>query len=97
MLIPVAATVALYLGSAAGAPAAWAHVHASSDNPVRGAMSIVTFQVPNDPTPARQPPRWPSHFPMWNRLPMWHRPASKACRGGRPSSIATRPPAPSAR
>jgi len=48
MLIPVAATVALYLGSAAGAPAAWAHVHASSDNPVRGAMSIVTFQVPNE-------------------------------------------------
>ncbi|WP_082974740.1 YcnI family protein [Mycobacterium sp. 1245805.9] len=29
-------------------PAAWAHVHASSDNPVRGAMAIVTFQVPNE-------------------------------------------------
>ena len=48
VLIPVAATVALYLGSAAGTPAAWAHVHASSDNPVRGAMAIVTFQVPNE-------------------------------------------------
>src|SRR6516165_9069383 len=48
VLIPVAATVALYLGSAAGTPAAWAHVHASSDNPVRGATAIVTFQVPNE-------------------------------------------------
>jgi uncharacterized protein YcnI len=48
VLIPVAAAVALYLGSAAGIPAAWAHVHASSDNPVRGAMAIVTFQVPNE-------------------------------------------------
>ena len=48
VLIPVAVTVALYLGSATGAPAAWAHVHASSDNPVRGAMAIVTFQVPNE-------------------------------------------------
>src|SRR6516165_10210066 len=34
--------------SAVGIPAAWAHVHASSDNPVRGAMAIVTFQVPNE-------------------------------------------------
>jgi uncharacterized protein YcnI len=48
VLIPLAAAAALYLGSAAGAPAAWAHVHASSDNPVRGAMAIVTFQVPNE-------------------------------------------------
>src|ERR1700746_1054835 len=48
VLIPVAAAVALYLGSATGAPAAWAHVHASSDNPARGAMAIVTFQVPNE-------------------------------------------------
>jgi uncharacterized protein YcnI len=48
VLIPGAAAVALYLGSAAGMPAAWAHVHASSDNPARGAMAIVTFQVPNE-------------------------------------------------
>src|ERR1700757_217836 len=48
VLFPVAAAVALYLGSAAGMPAAWAHVHASSDNPTRGAMAIVTFQVPNE-------------------------------------------------
>lgn len=48
VLIPVSVTVALYLGSATGAPAAWAHVHASSDNPVRGAMAIVTFEVPNE-------------------------------------------------
>lgn len=46
--IAVAAAVALYLGSAAHLPAAWAHVHASSDNAVRGAMAIVTFQVPNE-------------------------------------------------
>src|SRR6516164_2820413 len=48
VLIPVAAAVTLYLGSAVGIPTAWAHVHASSDNPVRGAMAIVTFQVPNE-------------------------------------------------
>ena len=48
VLIPVAAAVALYLGSAVGTPAAWAHVHASSDNAVRGATAIVTFQVPNE-------------------------------------------------
>ncbi len=47
-LIPLAASGVLYLGSAVGSPAAWAHVHASSDNPVRGAMAIVTFQVPNE-------------------------------------------------
>lgn len=47
-LIALAAAVALYLGSAAQPPAAWAHVHASSDNAVRGAMAIVTFQVPNE-------------------------------------------------
>ncbi|WP_406813590.1 YcnI family protein [Mycobacterium sp. M23085] len=40
--------VALYLAAAAQIPAAWAHVHASSDNAVRGAMAIVTFQVPNE-------------------------------------------------
>jgi uncharacterized protein YcnI len=42
------AVAALYLASAVGIPTAWAHVHASSDNPVRGAMAIVTFQVPNE-------------------------------------------------
>ncbi|OBA75600.1 nuclear export factor GLE1 [Mycobacterium sp. 1554424.7] len=42
------AVAALYLGSVLVSPAAWAHVHASSDNPVRGAMAIVTFQVPNE-------------------------------------------------
>ena len=47
-LIAVATAVALYLGSAAQTPAAWAHVHASSDNTMRGAMAIVTFQVPNE-------------------------------------------------
>jgi len=46
--LPVCGAVALYLGAAAGAPSAWAHVHASSDNTVRGAMAIVTFQVPNE-------------------------------------------------
>jgi uncharacterized protein YcnI len=48
--IPIAVAVAatLYLGSAAAIPPAWAHVHASSDNAVRGAMAIVTFQVPNE-------------------------------------------------
>jgi uncharacterized protein YcnI len=48
VLVPVAVAVALYLGSATGAPAAWAHVHASSDNAARGAMALVTFQVPNE-------------------------------------------------
>jgi uncharacterized protein YcnI len=48
VLIPLAAAGSLYLGSAVGIPAAWAHVHASSDNAVRGAMAIVTFQVPNE-------------------------------------------------
>src|ERR1700756_3399541 len=48
ILIAVAAAATLYLGSAAAIPPAWAHVHASSDNAVRGAMAIVTFQVPNE-------------------------------------------------
>jgi uncharacterized protein YcnI len=48
VLIAIAAVAVLYLGSAAGTPPAWAHVHASSDNAVRGAMAIVTFQVPNE-------------------------------------------------
>jgi len=46
--LPVCGAAALYLGAAAGTPSAWAHVHASSDNTVRGAMAIVTFQVPNE-------------------------------------------------
>jgi uncharacterized protein YcnI len=36
------------LGLGPGSPSAWAHVHASGDNPVRGGMAIVTFQVPNE-------------------------------------------------
>ncbi len=47
-LIAVAAAIALYLGSAAHIPTAWAHVHASSDDAVRGATATVTFQVPNE-------------------------------------------------
>jgi uncharacterized protein YcnI len=47
-LIAISAAVALYFGAAAQTPAAWAHVHASSDNAVRGATAIVTFQVPNE-------------------------------------------------
>lgn len=46
--IAVAVAAALYLGAAAATPSAWAHVHASSDNPVRGATAIVTFEVPNE-------------------------------------------------
>jgi uncharacterized protein YcnI len=46
----IAGTLAatLCLGSGAGAPPAWAHVHISSDNAVRGTMAVVTFQVPNE-------------------------------------------------
>ena len=47
-LFAVAAAGALYVGSAVVTPSAWAHVHASSDNAVRGGMAIVTFQVPNE-------------------------------------------------
>ncbi len=42
------AVAALCLGSVAWSPMASAHVHAGSDNPVRGAMAVVTFQVPNE-------------------------------------------------
>jgi uncharacterized protein YcnI len=49
VLIAIAGVAALYLGSAGvGTPPAWAHVHVSSDNAVRGGMAIVTFQVPNE-------------------------------------------------
>lgn len=36
------------VGLAVGAPAAWAHVHVSSDDAARGARALVTFQVPNE-------------------------------------------------
>jgi len=48
VLIGVALAATLYLGSAASTPRAWAHVHISSDNAVRGAIAIITFQVPNE-------------------------------------------------
>lgn len=48
ILIAVGAVVVLAFGSALQTPTAWAHVHASSDNAVRGAMALVTFQVPNE-------------------------------------------------
>lgn len=48
ILIAVGAVVVLAFGSALQTPAAWAHVHASSDNAVRGAMALVAFQVPNE-------------------------------------------------
>jgi uncharacterized protein YcnI len=48
VLISVAAAAALYVGAVGATPPAWAHVHASSDNAIRGAMAIVTFQVPNE-------------------------------------------------
>ena len=47
-MIVVAAAAALYAGAATATAPAWAHVHASSDNATRGAMAIVTFQVPNE-------------------------------------------------
>jgi uncharacterized protein YcnI len=46
VLIAGAATVTLYLP--AGTALAWGHVHASSDNTVRGGTAIITFQVPNE-------------------------------------------------
>jgi uncharacterized protein YcnI len=46
VLIAGAAAGALYLP--AGTALAWAHVHASSDNAVRGGTAIVTFEVPNE-------------------------------------------------
>ena len=50
LLIVLAAAVGLFLGSVAGIPTAWAHVHVSADSATRGATSIVTFQVPNEST-----------------------------------------------
>ena len=46
VLIAGAAAAALYLP--AGTAAAWAHVHASSDDAARGSEAIVTFEVPNE-------------------------------------------------
>ncbi|MCV7377126.1 nuclear export factor GLE1 [Mycobacterium alsense] len=48
VLTPLTAAASLCFGSAVGIPSAWAHVHASSDNPVRGATAVVTFKVPNE-------------------------------------------------
>ena len=50
VLISAAATATLYLGSAAAIAPASAHVHASSDDAVRGGIALVTFQVPNEST-----------------------------------------------
>jgi uncharacterized protein YcnI len=47
-LISAAAALTLYLGSTAAIVPAWAHVDARSDNAARGAMAVVTFQVPNE-------------------------------------------------
>ncbi len=49
-LISAAATATLYLGSTAAIAPASAHVHASSDDAVRGGIATVTFQVPNEST-----------------------------------------------
>ena len=49
-LIAAAATTTLYLGSADAIAPASAHVHASSDDAVRGSVALVTFQVPNEST-----------------------------------------------
>jgi uncharacterized protein YcnI len=48
--VPVALCAAsgLYICSAVQSASAWAHVHASSDDAVRGATAIVTFEVPNE-------------------------------------------------
>lgn len=43
-----AAAAGLYCASTLGIAQASAHVHASSDNPVRGGHAIVTFSVPNE-------------------------------------------------
>ncbi len=48
ILVAVGAVVVLTLGSAVQTPAARAHVHAGADNAVRGAMALVSFQVPNE-------------------------------------------------
>jgi uncharacterized protein YcnI len=47
-LVAVSAGSVLCLGSAVGAPPAWAHVHVSGADAVRGGTAIVTFEVPNE-------------------------------------------------
>ncbi|WP_081968385.1 YcnI family protein [Mycobacterium kyorinense] len=47
-LIAAAAAAGLYCAAMLGIAQASAHVHASSDNPVRGGHAIVTFSVPNE-------------------------------------------------
>jgi uncharacterized protein YcnI len=47
-LIAAAAITMLYLGSTAAISPASAHVHASSDDAVRGNTALVTFQAPNE-------------------------------------------------
>nr|WP_238158888.1 YcnI family protein [Mycobacterium sp. MFM001] len=47
-MIAAAAAAVLYCGSTLGIAPASAHVHASSENPVRGGHAIVTFSVPNE-------------------------------------------------
>ncbi len=49
-LISAVAATGLYLGSIAAIAPASAHVHASSDDAVRGGVALVTFQVPNEST-----------------------------------------------
>lgn len=48
MLTTAGAAAVLGVGSAAGIAPASAHVHAVSDNAVRGGHAIVTFSVPNE-------------------------------------------------
>jgi uncharacterized protein YcnI len=49
-LISAGAIGAFYVASTAAIAPASAHVHASSDDAVRGGMAVVTFQVPNEST-----------------------------------------------
>lgn len=46
VLAAVALAAALYSGVATISPAAWAHVHASSDDTLRGGLSVVSVQMP---------------------------------------------------
>jgi uncharacterized protein YcnI len=49
-VLSAAASATLYLGSTAFIAPASAHVHASSDDAVRGGTALVTFEVPNEST-----------------------------------------------
>lgn len=46
--VAAAAAAVLGLGSIAGTAPAWAHVHVSSADPVRGGTALLTFEVPNE-------------------------------------------------